>query len=695
METTSSPKQLLLFIAISYLLAVAVRLIWVFHFSGQEQFYWNGQLMINTNDGYYFAELARDMLAGKEVHWAAHNGALALPVVWLAKLLPVSFETLLVYLPVFFGSLLAVPLMLIGQAIKQPVAGFIAALVGPVTWSYYNRTMAGYFDTDMLNIVLPMMVLWSLIFALKEQKNRYLVVIVALLIVSEWWYPKNVALSTAMVFMALVYSYLFDRKNLFNYKLLIFALIGLAFIPVYLKLLLAITFFMLFHFRKTWDQKTVVPLLVISIAIYILSGAFGSIWSSFNLYVVNRLFASELPPLQFYDVINTVREAGALPFDTFVNRISGSIFAFLFATVGVIVLMIRYPIMIIALPMVAMGFMAYKAGLRFTVYAVPVYALGAGYLSVLIARWVRSLVEPAIAKKVYFGALTLLAAALLYPNVQHAREYLPPSVFYKNEVVILDQFQKIAKRDDYAVSWWDFGYPIRYYSDVNTLVDGGAHSGALNYPVSQALIGNQTISANIARLDVEYAALGKQGIQHYLKDYGVYDAEDFLIMLDDKRFELPPKSREIYYYLPMRMLDIFPTVARFSNIDLKTGRQKRQMHFYRTDRFRSMGDIIDLSNGVVFDKRTSTVKLGDQDVSIRRFIDSHYVNGSLVNDVQYLHPEGPLTIIYMRDYKQILILDEHYYNSTFIQLMVLEQYDPELFEPVVGNPMAKVYRLKR
>jgi hypothetical protein len=34
------------------------------------------------------------------------------------------------------------------------------------------------------------------------------------------------------------------------------------------------------------------------------------------------------------------------------------------------------------------------------------------------------------------------------------------------------------------------------------------------------------------------------------------------------------------------------------------------------------------------------------------------------------------------------------YNSTYIQLMVLEYANKELFEPVVLNPQVKVYKLK-
>ena len=35
------------------------------------------------------------------------------------------------------------------------------------------------------------------------------------------------------------------------------------------------------------------------------------------------------------------------------------------------------------------------------------------------------------------------------------------------------------------------------------------------------------------------------------------------------------------------------------------------------------------------------------------------------------------------------------FNSTAIQLFVMEEYDKELFEPVIIRPEAKIYRLKR
>ena len=40
------------------------RLLWVDEFKDVEQFKFNNEFMVNTNDSYYYAEGARDILAG-------------------------------------------------------------------------------------------------------------------------------------------------------------------------------------------------------------------------------------------------------------------------------------------------------------------------------------------------------------------------------------------------------------------------------------------------------------------------------------------------------------------------------------------------------------------------------------------------------------------------------------------------------
>jgi len=41
-----------------------------------------------------------------------------------------------------------------------------------------------------------------------------------------------------------------------------------------------------------------------------------------------------------------------------------------------------------------------------------------------------------------------------------------------------------------------------------------------------------------------------------------------------------------------------------------------------------------------------------------------------------------------------MIVDDYYYNSSFIQMFVFENYDKKLFEPIILNPLMKIYKIK-
>jgi len=192
--TLQTNQKTVLLILLAFIFSFSIRLIWVEQFSTAEQFKFNNQFMINTNDGYYYAEGARDILAGKTEATNDLSPITSAPSILtaaIAKILPLSFETILFYMPAFFGSLLVIPIILIGRLLNNLEIGFIAALIGSIAWSYYNRTMIGYYDTDLLNIVLPTFLLWSLIWAVDTKKPIYLLITAIEILVYRWWYPQS------------------------------------------------------------------------------------------------------------------------------------------------------------------------------------------------------------------------------------------------------------------------------------------------------------------------------------------------------------------------------------------------------------------------------------------------------------------------------------------------------------------------
>ncbi len=701
----STNKQTLLFILIAFLFSFSLRLIWVYQFNDYEQFKFNNEFMINTNDGYYWAEGARDILSGDQninKNSPIHTATSQLTAL-IAKILPFSFESIIFYIPAFFASLIVIPIILIGRSIDKLEVGFIAALLASIAWSYYNRTMVGYYDTDFLNIVFPTVLLWSLIWAIRTQKEKYLLITALDILAYRWWYPQSYSLEFAFFGLILgfvVYQYIKKESYQFNLVLLTFMMFAMMGLDGYFRLSIVIGLFLLLKFKNNIFQKNIYFLFVLSLILFMATGGFDPIWGQLKGYVFKDTISTVGEDLQlhYYTVMQTIREASKIPFETLANRISGHTITFIFSIIGYVWLILRHPVMLLTLPMLGLGFLAYSSGLRFTIYAVPVMAFGIAFLLYELSQYMKN-----FSLRHIFLSLTTIA--VLAPNIQHIIKYRIPTVFTKDEVMVLDKLKNIASRDDYVVSWWDYGYPIRYYSDTKTLSDGGKHSGAVNFPISFALTNPQKEAANILRLDVEYTEKtvnankfdkdrNRTNISNMTLDYGFKDTNDFLISLQDT-IKLPNKTRDIYLYLPNKMLNIYPTVQLFSNIDLMSGKHKNSPFFYRTTSFQDNQNIIDLQNNFIINKQTGQIKLNNQKISINNFVKTFYDNnGNLQKQIQTIDTQSPLNVIYMSEYGQFLVVDNGVYNSTYFQLFVLENYDENLFEPIILTPLAKVYKLK-
>ena len=667
---------------------------------------WNNELMINTNDGYYYAEGARDILADshQENDLSPIETPLSTLTAFLANILPISFETLILWMPSIFSSFLVLPIMLIGRVFKQDILGFSAALLGSIAWSYYNRTMIGYYDTDMLIVVLPTFVVWGILYALTHKKIWSFLIAPIFAILAMYWHAGTINIVNGLFIMTFLYTVIFERKNLYFYKFLSAFVLVLTTLPIFIKVVFLVALVLLFHFAKDMlNDKAVMVIAILSSIIYLAFGGFDWIVSILhNAYITRLLVADELDlaSLKFFGVVNTVREAGHIPFETFANRISGSVYIFWFSLVGYILMIIRYPLIMLSLPMVVLGFFALQGGLRFTVFSIPFMALGISYLIFLGAKYFESYFVQNTKTVAKYSFVIISTLAVLYPNIIHIIGYKVPTVLTKGEVKVLDSLGKMASNEDYVLSWWDYGYPIRYYADVKTLIDGGKHTGKVNFPVSLALTHSQRASANMARLDVEFTQKSFENdcgasIECIFKTYDVKNPNTFLQALNTSNIKLPQKTRDIYYFLPDRMMGIFSTIDAFSNIDILNGKSKARPYLFISKNFKENENIIDLGRGVKFHKKSWNIQLGKQMIPIKYFAITEYdAKNVLQKKILTINKNAHASVIFMKNYNQFLVLDDRMFNSTYIQLFVLENIDPDLFEPVILTPYAKVYKLK-
>ena len=495
--TENNTGTLLLLMILAYLFSMGVRLYWPIFFADNAAMFHAGQMMINTNDGYFFATGARDIIDGivaADSQRASAFGVsqgLVMLTVYATKLSPFSLETVILYLPAVVSSLIVIPIILTGRLMGHTLLGFLSALLGSIAWSYYNRTMVGYYDTDMFSVFLQFTIFYSLLYIVYKKEVKGIILAAFLMFIYPYFYPQGMTIIYAMfiifsLYLLAEYKRFIVTDETRDFKENSFSLYGsviLLSIPLMLSvpvegriILFVIAFVLLFKMQLKESQ-----LLYTALIFFIAFLFFGNV---FNVILVKLLSyldrGVEAEGLHFYQVVQTVREAGAIPFETMANRMSGSQIGVIVSLVGYLVLVIRHKPFVIALPLIGVGVLSLWAGLRFTVYAVPVAAISAIYLFHVITTTISN------KKSIYVVAMSLLTASMLYPNITHIIGYKVPSVLNKTEVNDLVKLDEMSSMEDYTLSWWDYGYPIWYYSNTNTLIDGGKHTND-NFIISKIM----------------------------------------------------------------------------------------------------------------------------------------------------------------------------------------------------------------
>ena len=519
-------RTVIVLILVAYLFSLAVRMIWVYQFQDNPNFYWNGQIMINTNDGYFFASGAQKALYGMHMEnpripsvWS--YGTVALTVL-LAKITPFSLETITLYLPAIISSLVVIPIILIGRLFGMTLWGFFSALLAAVIWSYYNRTMVGYYDTDMFSAMAPMFILYFLMKSTMDVTLRSALYAAIAIALYPFFYDSGASIVNAMGIIYALYMLYYHRHEKMAYASII--LVFLALVPIgiptpysyILKVIILIVVYFVLQ-KVEWSQKHLLIVAgILFLAFMYFGNVFGLILSKITYYTST---GTKIEGLHFYSVTQTIREASKVLFfplpegmpyrANIAHRMMGSSIGLIMALLGYILLVIRYRVFLLALPLIGIGIFAHWGGLRFTVYAVPIAAMSALYLVYEIIQAVSK------KKSIYLLGMTAATALLLYPNITHIIGYKVPTVLNASEVADLDKLNKHSEGKDYTLAWWDYGYPIWYYADTSTLIDGGKHNND-NFIISKIMqTTSPKLAASLGRLAVETYAQGVDSVRDY------------------------------------------------------------------------------------------------------------------------------------------------------------------------------------
>lgn len=700
---------LLAFIILAYVFSVLCRFYWIFWASEFNEYFFNNELMIISNDGYAFAEGARDMIAGfhQPNDLSYYGSSLSTLTYWFYKITPFSLESIFIYISTFLSSLVVIPLILIANEYKRPLMGFVAALLASIANSYYNRTMSGYYDTDMLVIVLAMMIVFFMIRLILKKDLLSLITLPLFVGIYLWWYPSSYTLNVALLGLFFIYTLVFHIKEKTLYMAIILASITLSNIAWFYQSAIIVILFSLFVLQNKRFSFALLGILGLATLVFlILSGGVDPILYQLKFYIFRSDESANLAQgFMYFNVNQTIQEVESIDLSIFMQRISGSELVFFVSLIGFIFLVRKHKSMILALPMLALGFLALKSGLRFTIYAVPVLALGFGFLMSLLQERKQKNNNTYWWANIGVFIFTFLS---LIPMFYHINNYKAPTVFSQNEATKLDELKKIAQREDYVVTWWDYGYPIRYYSDVKTLADGGKHLGKDNFFPSFVLSKDQVAAANMARLSVEYTEksfyaplndiLKNDLLQAMMKDYNQNNVDLFLASLSKPDFKINmPKTRDVYIYMPARMSLIFSTVASFSFVDLETGKINKPFTFSAAYPLDVKNGEIYLSNGIALSDDFRSFKINNSIISVNSIIEINSIKQGEYK-ITPIDDTAQFYIFYLKDstipYAQFILMDKTMFNSAYVQMFFLGNYDKNLYDLVINARDAKVFKLK-
>ena len=236
---------------------------------------------------------------------------------------------------------------------------------------------------------------------------------------------------------------------------------------------------------------------------------------------------------------------------------------------------------ILTLPLLVLGLASSELGIRFAMYANSVLTISYLFLLVFIYDLFKHKVHKVFS--LFFPVLlTLVLLNLVYKNIIYFNTKVAVPVFVPQQLQILDILKQKSKPEDYIVTWWDYGWPLWYYTGMKTLIDNGKHHQD-NYVVSKIFMSDSQAQANHA-IHLFYETYNPKGISPaFNKVISKYKDSDKVFEKLKTEDLVKKKKMDKYIFIPFQMLNTLYTIYTFSNLDINTGKQyQKNIYFERT-----------------------------------------------------------------------------------------------------------------
>ncbi|SFV58361.1 Oligosaccharyltransferase PglB [hydrothermal vent metagenome] len=702
-EESSSWKQSIIYILIAYIFGLSVRLLMFFQVKQIEPF-WDGSTPVSVwhPDAGRYGYYAKSILSGVDLPYSSDYllGHLIASVVSLTGF---SIDWVMLILPIVAAPLIVVPVIMMGNSLKTPTFGFLVALVAVSGKFFYSRSYLGYIDTDWGNLLLILTSIAFIMLAVTRANLVYALSASLSMIFFGLWYHSSSSILLAIVLSTLLYLLLAKDKSVILPQIFIAVSISILPVAVEYKVFLLLVTIALFYLLNKKNLLSYRHYLIAIVAFFILgmllidpnhylSRAMNYLNAnkdmSFTAGGVEYIYPNDLQVVSEAVGANIWHSSG--PTTLYTSYI-------MLGTLGYLLILIRYRVMLITLPLIVLGYASSFAGSRFDMYATVAFAFGIVHMFYMIRYLVLARVDSVYTRRLSYYLTTILLVVMVWNIFYLNKAYMLTLNYYADDKHAIEEFGKTIDDNDTIVNSWDYGWPLWYYTGHdNTVSDNGYHGGPdtnLIYKIFMSTDQNFTAKASLMLANGRIEARKRN--ERYILPTLLKDQNytELLSSIKDKSIDDLYGDGDVYIFLHSGMLDFYYTMLSTASLDLHGHIEDSHEHFKVTSLMKPFSKTYSLVEGYAFILDSNEGMVTDAEGK-KTPLNSIMITDKHRKKYKYTFHKDAKN--YMFTYGiHLYWIDEKYYNSFYIQAMIFDTYDKNLFEKVAESSRVKIFRIKR
>lgn len=558
-----------------------------------------GEFIMGTHDAYHW--LAGAMGFGSAVDQPPSRLLRA-----VSDLTGLSVGNAGFFLPALFGGLVGAATVLWAWALGGLQAGLVAGVIATMAPGYYYRSRLGYYDTDIVTLLFPLLLTVGLALWLDgslrpswlkrfgpgevgedgdvaengagaDTPSRFFLVWPALLGgFGAWaalWHGHMLTFLQLTVFMLLFLVVAAGRKGrrgALLWGVAGFAAAGFWGIFGFVGALAAACIAAALPASQRQRFNAWIPGLVLALVVLVASGAASAIIDGATSFLGSYIKpvaqqsafrGRDVGELVFPGIGQSVIEAQNLPVAEVFDRFHPWTWLSLAGIGGFFVLLALRPTALFLLPFLIISLASFKLGTRMAMFGAPAVGLGLGFLFLWMSRSV--LGGRSWSSYVLTFVLGALAIVVAIPGVVQFKSLPPTPVLSQHHATALIALGESAKEDSQVWTWWDWGYATHYYAGLRSFADGGRHYGEHVFTLGLALTTPSPLQS--AQL-IQFSALNANEPWRVWEDMGLHETQNFLRSLGTEVKGYKPETSQ-YVVATFENIRLAPWICYYGTWD--------------------------------------------------------------------------------------------------------------------------------